>query len=57
MPRGDKTGPMGQGPMTGRRTGFCPLRYAGLPKVLPGRGFGRGTGRGMGREWASRVPV
>ncbi|MEE4198502.1 MAG: DUF5320 domain-containing protein [Bacteroidales bacterium] len=23
MPGGDRTGPMGQGPMTGRRMGFC----------------------------------
>ena len=51
MPRGDKTGPMGQGPMTGRRTGFCTgYDTPGCTKNFgPGRGFGRGTGRGMGR--------
>lgn len=47
MPRGDKTGPMGMGPLTGRGAGYCAggrnLEYAG-----PGfaAGFGRGTGRG-----------
>jgi len=50
MPDGDRTGPMGQGPMTGRAAGFC----AGYP--VPGYmnpGFGRGWGRGMGwgRGW------
>ena len=47
MPLGDRTGPMGQGPMTGRRMGFC-AKYNG-----PGYanyGFGRGFGRGMGRR-------
>jgi len=23
MPRGDRTGPLGMGPLTGRRLGFC----------------------------------
>jgi len=56
MPRGDRTGPWGLGPMTGRAAGYC----AGYP--VPGymnpisgygrgwgRGFGRGRGRGFGR--------
>ncbi len=34
MPNRDKTGPAGQGPMTGRGLGFC--------------GYGRGYGRRMG---------
>lgn len=40
MPRGDRTGPMGQGPRTGRGMGFC----AGndVPGCASGRGFGRG---------------
>ena len=46
MPQGDRTGPMGEGPMTGRGLGPC----AGYPN--PGfagrRGFGRGFGRGRG---------
>ena len=56
MPGGDRTGPAGMGPMTGRAAGFC----AGYP--VPGymnptgaRGFGgRGRGfwaRGGGRGW------
>ena len=35
MPRGNQTGPMGMGPMTGRGMGFC---GGGLGK---GRGYGR----------------
>jgi len=48
MPRGDGTGPMGQGPMTGRGLGYC----AGSPNpgfMNPGPSFGRGLGRGWGR--------
>ncbi|HKM30839.1 MAG: DUF5320 domain-containing protein [Bacteroidales bacterium] len=46
MPRGDKTGPMGQGPMTGRRTGFC-TGYD-TPGCTKNFGPGRGMGRVMG---------
>ncbi len=56
MPRGNRTGPMGQGPITGRGAGFC-AGYA-LPgyanNAAPGCGgrFGAGNrfgnGRGMG---------
>lgn len=46
MPRGDGTGPMGAGPMTGRALGYC----AGLGRpgfaYGPNAGFGRGGGRG-----------
>lgn len=45
MPGGDRTGPLGHGPMTGRAAGFC----AGYPE--PGyvnAGFGQGRGRGFG---------
>ena len=49
MPRGDGTGPLGQGPRTGRGMGYC----AGYP--VPGfmnHGFGRWFGRGFGwRRW------
>lgn len=44
MPRGDGTGPMGLGPMTGKGMGCCPGNAA------PGYancGFGRGRGRGF----------
>jgi hypothetical protein len=52
MPKGDKTGPSGAGPMTGRGAGYC----AGYP--VPGYvnpmggyrpGWGRGRCRGFGR--------
>jgi len=48
MPGFDGTGPMGQGPMTGKGRGYCavPLTGAGRPFVR--RGFyGRGGGRGF----------
>lgn len=47
MPRGDGTGPMGAGPMTGRAAGYC----NDFSTQNPGnyRGFGRGAGRGLGR--------
>ncbi len=47
MPFRDGTGPMGEGPMTGRGLGPC----SGNPSpFVPGRGgfFGRGRGRGRG---------
>lgn len=44
MPRGDGTGPLGQGPMTGRRLGTC----AGYDRPGFGRWFGFGSGRGRG---------
>ena len=51
MPGGDRTGPTGMGPMTGRGAGFC-VGYAvpGYANPVGGRGYrGRGRGRGMGR--------
>lgn len=49
MPRGDRTGPNGMGPMTGRAAGYC----AGYPQpgfaTAPGGGRGRGMGWGRGR--------
>lgn len=44
MPRGDRTGPDGWGPMTGRRLGFC-TGYA-VPGFMTQSGFGFGRGRG-----------
>ncbi len=50
MPSGDRTGPLGQGPMTGRRMGFCAgFNNPGFMNSGFGRGFGRGSGRGFGR--------
>ena len=50
MPRGDRTGPMGMGPMTGRGAGYCtgnPVPGYMNPTGGFGRGFG-GGGRGRG---------
>ena len=44
MPRGDGTGPLGQGPMTGRAAGYC----AGYP--VPGF-MNPAGGLGMGMAW------
>ncbi len=50
MPLGDKTGPLGQGPMTGRAAGFCAgYGQPGYANPVGGRGFGMGRGRGFGR--------
>lgn len=57
MPRGDRTGPMGMGPMTGRGAGFCAdYGLPGFINAIPGRGgMGLGRGRcrgfGMGIGW------
>ncbi len=46
MPRGDRTGPAGQGQMTGRGLGYC----AGYNSPGFTRGFGMGMGWGGGRR-------
>jgi len=56
MPCGDRTGPAGMGPMTGRAAGFCAgYPVSGYMNPTGGRGFGgRGRGfwgRGGGRGW------
>lgn len=50
MPRGDRTGPRGTGPMTGRATGYCTgYPMPGYADPVGGRAFGyRGGG---GRGW------
>jgi len=49
MPGGDRTGPRGMGPMTGRAAGYCAgLGVPGYASPMPGRGFGIGFGRGGG---------
>jgi len=50
MPRGDRTGPMGSGPMTGRGMGFC-AGSTGPGFMSPGPSYGFGRGRGFGREF------
>ena len=50
MPRGDRRGPDGYGPMTGRGLGYCAgyphPGYAAPAPPMGGGGFGRGRGRG-----------
>ena len=49
MPRGDRTGPIGAGSMTGRAGGFCAGYGApGFATPVFGRGRGLGRGRGFG---------
>ena len=50
MPKGDKTGPSGAGPMTGRGAGYC-AGYLVPGYVNPVGGYGRRFGRGRGRGW------
>ncbi len=65
MPHGDRTGPLGGGPKTGRAAGFC--AGSGVPGYMnpgyganisePLRGVGRGGipwGGGRGRAWGGR---
>jgi len=45
MPRQDGTGPMGQGPMSGRGLGYCGVGF--------NRGCCFGRGLGFGRRWTT----
>jgi hypothetical protein len=45
MPRGDRSGPMGMGPRTGRGAGYC--SGSGMPGFA-NPGYGRGFGGGIG---------
>ena len=49
MPVGDRTGPLGLGPRTGRAMGYCAgFGMHGSANPIPGRGgFGFGRGRGQ----------
>ena len=60
MPAGDKTGPKGMGPMSGKAAGYC------VEQEIPGyaspgndsgvgRGQGRGFGRGRGRRFRGGI--
>lgn len=48
MPRGDRTGPAGMGPRTGRGMGYC-SGFAAPGFMNGGAGFGAGFGGGRGR--------
>ncbi len=52
MPLGDRTGPLGMGPKTGRGAGYCSgFGMPGYANPVPVRGwfgFGRGWSRGRG---------
>ena len=57
MPGGDRTGPVGMGPMSGRSAGYCAgSRVPGYINPVCGRGFGMaykggpGSGCGAGRH-------
>lgn len=51
MPGGDRTGPRGMGPRTGRAAGLCSgFQQPGYANPAQGRAFGRGGGGGRGRR-------
>ncbi len=53
MPGGDRTGPNGLGPMTGRSAGFCTRNTVpGYANHVPGYGFG-GGGRGRRNRYCA----
>jgi len=60
MPRGDKTGPKGNGPKTGRQMGDC-IESNNPERTTGNFGFGRGQSRranmnsGMGRKYRNRL--
>lgn len=56
MPGGDRTGPLGHGPMTGRAAGYCAgYEIPGYANPnYPGYGRGFGFGRGFGRRYWRR---
>ena len=50
MPAGDRTGPQGMGPRTGRGAGYCAGNDSpGYANQGFGSGYGSGFGRGFGR--------
>ncbi|MBN2388572.1 MAG: DUF5320 domain-containing protein [Anaerolineales bacterium] len=52
MPGGDRTGPLGAGPRTGRGMGYCSgYDRPGFTSPAPGFRLGRG---GRGRGWQNR---
>ncbi|MDD4334045.1 MAG: DUF5320 domain-containing protein [Desulfotomaculaceae bacterium] len=51
MPREDGTGPVGNGPLSGRGFGFCAGANAGRYGAGMEQGFGRGRGAGCRRGY------
>lgn len=49
MPRGNRTGPQGQGPKTGRGLGKCNPKGGTPAQGQGGRGSGRRSGLGRGQ--------
>ncbi len=50
MPQGDRTGPMGQGPRTGKSLGLCSgYDTPGFTRGFEGQGRGFGFGQNMGK--------
>ena len=56
LPRGDRSGPEGYGPRTGRALGFCSgSNSPGFARDIFGRGMGYGGGGGRGRGFGKIV--
>ena len=55
MPAGNRTGPSGFGPKTGRAVGFCAgYSTPGYANPIRGQFFGHFRGRGGGRGWRNQ---
>lgn len=54
MPGRDRSGPTGQGPMTGGGRGGCGGAAPQMEMPRRGRGFGMGRGHGRGGGWRHR---
>lgn len=54
VPRGDRTGPWGHGPSTGRGAGYCG-GYGSPGSMNPYGGRGPGAGAGFGFGWGPRA--
>ena len=58
MPGGDKKGPLGEGPMTGRQMGVCGSRKNQVfqnDETFYGNGHGMGGGRNLGHGRGNRT--
>ena len=58
MPAGDRTGPMGRGPMSGRGLGYCAgYGVPGSMNTVPGWGWGFGRAKPDIRTWFNDLRV